>query len=232
MESQKYVIRELFLIEFVKQISIHAGKLMPIPIEEPKIEISRKQELKKIITVPLGKQLPRRPLQRPVQRLMPMQQMQKSTPTQQRMQRSRQITTPTKNISQMPSTLSRKPLMVKGMAPKQTSLTPSFVGLGLGKLSMFLSDPAIIALECQGPGIPITANRAGIIQKTNILLNETEIKDIVTQISEKTRIPILSGVFKAALENYIFTAVISDYVGTRFLIQKKKMPSVPQAFRY
>ena len=177
MESQKYVIRELFLIEFVKQISIHAGKLMPIPIEEPKIEISRKQELKKIITVPLGKQLPRRPLQRPVQRLMPMQQMQKSTPTQQRMQRSRQITTPTKNISQMPSTLSRKPLMVKGMAPKQTSLTPSFVGLGLGKLSMFLSDPAIIALECQGPGIPITANRAGIMQKTNILLNETKIKN-------------------------------------------------------
>jgi hypothetical protein len=43
----------------------------------------------------------------------------------------------------------------------------------------------------------------------------------MSSISEQTKIPLIPGIFKAVLNNLIITAVLSDYVGTRFIIQKR-----------
>lgn len=99
----------------------------------------------------------------------------------------------------------------------------------LAKIDSLLNDPAVQTIECPGPGKQILVYKAGVIQTTNLLLSIEEINNIMKEISEKTRIPIISGIFKAAFGDLITTAVISDFVGTRFMIQKKSAIQQPGA---
>ncbi len=89
------------------------------------------------------------------------------------------------------------------------------------KLNPLLADVSIQTVECPGPGKPVLVYKYGVIQTTNLILTSDEINKIMAEISEKTRIPLISGIFKAAWDNYIVTAVRSEFVGTRFVIQKK-----------
>lgn len=98
---------------------------------------------------------------------------------------------------------------------------------GLPNIMQFLSNPSIIGVESPGPGKPLLINRSGRIEATNLIMTKESIDEIMQEISKQTRIPLISGVFKAALGNYLVTAVISDFVGTRFAIQKR-MPFVAQ----
>lgn len=91
----------------------------------------------------------------------------------------------------------------------------------LARINQILSDPAVIGIECQGADKNILVNRSGRTQIVNIKLSEEEIKNIVTEISEKTKIPLIPGVFKAAFENKIITAVISEFIGIRFILSKR-----------
>ena len=90
-----------------------------------------------------------------------------------------------------------------------------------------LADPSVSSVECLGPGIPLSINKYGAIQNSKITFTNEEIQSVLKEISDNTRIPIIAGVFKAAFDNLVITAVISEYVGTRFLIQKK-----PQSSRF
>lgn len=96
----------------------------------------------------------------------------------------------------------------------------------LEKIKPFLNDPSVSSIECSGPEKQLIINKQGLVQTTNISLNQSEISAIVEEVSNKTRIPLVSGTFKAAFDNFIMTAVISEFVGTRFLIQRK-MPNMP-----
>jgi len=93
----------------------------------------------------------------------------------------------------------------------------------LEKIKNLLKDRFVRSIECTGPGKPIVVLKDNIPQTTNIILNQDEIKAIMTEISSKTRIPLLPGLFRTALENVIVTAVISEFAGTRFVIEKKQM---------
>ena len=101
-------------------------------------------------------------------------------------------------------------------------LTPeTFRNLGLEKLSALLLDPTVLSVECPGPGKQILVNRANITQVSPITLILDEINNLLKILSERTRIPLIQGVFKVAFGNFIITAVISEFVGTRFVIQKR-----------
>ncbi|MEK6825435.1 MAG: hypothetical protein AABY00_01475 [Nanoarchaeota archaeon] len=110
--------------------------------------------------------------------------------------------------------------------PKSKEVHPSPPTLitveALGKLNNLLLDPTVQTIECPGPGKQITVYRSGFIQNANIFLTTEEVRKIMAEISEKTKIPIIPGVFKAALGNFVITSVISEFVGTRFIIQKKE----------
>ncbi|MBU0467198.1 MAG: hypothetical protein KJ718_06315 [Nanoarchaeota archaeon] len=93
--------------------------------------------------------------------------------------------------------------------------------INLGKIAQVLLDPAVFSVECPGPGKNILVNRGGRIQASSLALAPEEIQTIMENFSEKTRIPLISGVFKAAYKDLIATAVVSDFVGTRFMIQKR-----------
>ena len=105
--------------------------------------------------------------------------------------------------------------------------------LGLLKIDNILEDPGVLTIECPGPNKKLLVFKSGKIQSTDLNLTADEINNIMKDISEKTRIPLMSGVFKAAYGNLIITSVMSEFVGTRFIIQKKpQMPPQQQSSIY
>jgi hypothetical protein len=99
----------------------------------------------------------------------------------------------------------------------------------LSELLKALQNPSIFSVESPGPNKPALINNSGRIQTLGFSLTKKEIQEILEEISQKTKIPLTPGVFKAAFGNYILTAVISDYVGSRFIIQKKSF-STPKMY--
>lgn len=90
-----------------------------------------------------------------------------------------------------------------------------------GKLTGLLRDQSITYIECLGPDKPITLIRAGQKQFTKIVLNAPEIKKFLENVSVQTHIPLMEGIFKAAVDNFIVNAIISDVIGSRFIIKKQ-----------
>jgi hypothetical protein len=90
------------------------------------------------------------------------------------------------------------------------------------KIGAVLSDAAVQSLECKGAGKPLILNKGGFMQTLNFTLTDDEIKIILQDFAAKTRIPLLPGVFKVAYQNLLITAVVSEFIGNRFVIQKRQ----------
>ncbi len=106
--------------------------------------------------------------------------------------------------------------------PKQMpSILEELTIFGFNKLDELIQDPNIESVECPGPDKPLLVSKRGKIQPTAISLNAEEIDRIMREISDRTRIPLTTGIFRAAVGRYIITSVLSEFVGTRFIIQKK-----------
>lgn len=93
--------------------------------------------------------------------------------------------------------------------------------LGLPELDKILQDPDVQTIECPGPNKQVLVYKNGSIQPISLSLTNDEISNAMKEISEKTRIPLMSGIFKAAMGDLVITAVMSEFVGTRFMVQKK-----------
>jgi hypothetical protein len=89
-----------------------------------------------------------------------------------------------------------------------------------GKINDFLRDPTVSSIECPGPGKPLAIVRAGQRQMTRIFLSPEEIDVVLKNVSESSHIPLLEGVFRAAAENFTINAVVSEMIGSRFVIKK------------
>jgi hypothetical protein len=98
------------------------------------------------------------------------------------------------------------------------------------KIDYLLADPSVQSLECAGPGRQITIKRNGLIQATPVVLSIEEIKNMLKELSEKTKIPIISGLFKVSFQNLLMTAIISDFVDPKFIIQKRMLPFHPAPY--
>ncbi|PIN92756.1 hypothetical protein COU54_05855 [Candidatus Pacearchaeota archaeon CG10_big_fil_rev_8_21_14_0_10_31_24] len=127
----------------------------------------------------------------------------------------------------------RKPLMTKKPVIHQTlkrQLPPPMKPvpiLALKKIEAIIRDPDVTSIECPGPDQPITVTSRGFSRSTPIRFSEEEMTNILKEVSQKTRIPFnKKSVFKAIIEDIIFTAMDSEYLGTKFIVQTKpKMPS-------
>jgi len=89
------------------------------------------------------------------------------------------------------------------------------------KIDDLIKDKEIKSVECPGPGKQLIVNRSGSIEPINITLNSEEIDDIVKKFSEKSKTTPTAGVLKVTIDNLNITAIISEFIGTRFMIQKK-----------
>lgn len=90
------------------------------------------------------------------------------------------------------------------------------------KLNTLIKDPYVNEIECNGAENPLSVKKSGMTQNTQIILSIDEIYEIIAEFSQKTRIPVISGRIKAALNDLVITAVLSETLGPRFIIQKKK----------
>lgn len=111
-------------------------------------------------------------------------------------------------------------LMPVHMAPPTIVGPPGVVG-DYGKITPLLNDPSVSSIECPGPDKPLTVIRAGQKQFTKISLNQKEIRDFFEEIAEQAKIPLMDGVFRAAVENFSISGVISEMIGSRFVIKKQ-----------
>lgn len=91
----------------------------------------------------------------------------------------------------------------------------------LSKLQILIKDPSVTEIECKGSGKDILVRKAGKIQRTKTNLTNAEINNIINDFSKITKIPVIGGTFKAAADNLILTAIISEILGPRFILQKR-----------
>jgi hypothetical protein len=97
----------------------------------------------------------------------------------------------------------------------------------MDRLRPLISDPSVQSINCPGPEKNLVLMRFGMPQATNIVLTADEIKSFLKEISEKTKIPLLPGIFKVIYQNLIITAIVSEFVGTKFVIEKKPLAPLP-----
>ena len=90
-----------------------------------------------------------------------------------------------------------------------------------GRITPLLNDPVISLIECPGAEKPIGIIRAGQRQITRINLSPEEIKGILNKISDAAHLPLLEGVFQAIVDDFSINAIISEMVGSKFVIRKK-----------
>jgi len=89
-----------------------------------------------------------------------------------------------------------------------------------GKIEFLIKDPSVRFIKCSGENKPIMINRNGINQITNIKLTSKEIRELVKNISNEAHLPLVNGVFRAVVDDYAISAIVSNMIGTRFLIKK------------
>ena len=215
-------LRTLFLKEFVRHLILESTPLnqsdyLIIPTEE-----ELEKESKTEINLPLvpEKHIPIvKPAFIPEQEQKAMEQRRQA---QKKPQTPIMKLKPTK-LQQRPQNIRQRPQMA------QVNQKPLEVGLphSLFTITYIMQDPSVITVECPGSGKNLLVNRNGTITPSPISLNGDEVREIIYEISAITKIPVVPGVFKAAFDNYIATAVVSDFVGTRFLIQKKPFIPLP-----
>ncbi len=104
---------------------------------------------------------------------------------------------------------------------------PSDKQIDLGKLNVLIKDPKVRYIECYGAGKNINV-RIPDTKPTNIILDNNEINGIIEKFSQSTKIPIQEGVFKVAVGRLVFSAIISEVVGSKFIIKKLFMIPSPR----
>jgi len=103
---------------------------------------------------------------------------------------------------------------------------PGAKEISLGKLDPLLQDPRVRVIECNGPGQDVLVVGGMGTKPTGIILSSEEIEEVINRFSQAAKIPVFEGVFKVVVGKYIFLAVISEIVGSKFTI-RKMVASIP-----
>jgi len=198
--------KELFLLAFTRELILHASgkEIIELESEVEKAEEQRKEIIKETVKselTPKSKEVrevkealrPRAPLS-----------MYKPLP--------RPITAPPKRLTIPASKLPPRLAYIQPVA------RPG-IQINLGKLNPLVQDPNVQIIECHGPDKPIIV-RIPSEKKTNINLTKEEIDNIINTFSEQAKIPVSEGVFRVAIGQLLLSSIISDVVGSKFIIKK------------
>lgn len=192
----------------VSESPLNLSQFQPSIMHISEIERGKQiqQTTSKAINIPKSQQIPTPKPQITPTPQPPQKQLSQPTPAQQ------------KQIPKTPTPTQPTPLPTA--PPTSTPSTPAPAEAGLRKINAFLSDRTVMRIECQGPNKNLLVSKYGQISLAKISLQQEEIDEIISYFSEKARIPIIEGVFKASVGNLIISAVISEFVGSRFIIDK------------
>ncbi len=112
---------------------------------------------------------------------------------------------------------------------------PEEIAMNFGKIDPLIKDNAVRIIECRGPDEKVFVRGAMGIKPTAITLREDEINSIIKDFSDKSKIPIQEGVYHIAVGRYVLSAIVSNVIPPKFIIEKMKYPqqmmSLPTRFR-
>lgn len=97
----------------------------------------------------------------------------------------------------------------------------------LGKINPLIRDSMVRVIECHGPGENLVVQGNMGTKKTGIILSREEINEAIEKFSRETKIPIQEGIFKVVAGRLVLMAIISEVVGSKFIIKKMLTPSSP-----
>jgi hypothetical protein len=89
-----------------------------------------------------------------------------------------------------------------------------------GKIDSLLKDPTVTTIECPGENKNVFVVRSGLRQPTKILLSKDEIHEILKKVAEIARVPLIEGVFRASIRDFVLDSIVSKTIGSRFVIKK------------
>jgi len=104
---------------------------------------------------------------------------------------------------------------------------PRTYPISLGKLDQLLKNPNIRVIECNGPDQNIII-RAPQSKQTEIKLTKQEIDSILQGFSKTSGIPLNQGINKIIIGNLTLSAIISEVIGSKFIIKKNTTPFSPK----
>ena len=206
--------KKYFLLTFTKELILHSEKreivnlqkIIKLKEEKPIQQIQIKEFIEKPIiqfnNYPLSI-----PHQRKIisQRLFPEKQMRPQI-------RTSQVSIPEPKLPEHLEYL--KPI------PRGT------IEIDLFKINPLIKDPAVKIIEANpDKGIIVTGTMG--TKPTNIILNKEDIDRIINKFSEFSKIPRSEGIYKVVAGNLILSAVISEVIGSRFVIRKMAIPQEP-----
>lgn len=96
----------------------------------------------------------------------------------------------------------------------------SNIEIDLGKLNPLVKDPMVKSIECSGADQSIFVKGSMGTKKTKIVLSKEEIDEVIKKFSEKSRIPVEEGVYRVVVGRLILTAIVSDVISSKFIINK------------
>lgn len=133
-------------------------------------------------------------------------------------------------IPKLPEKISRNNLFIKRQIkheekPKNRKVMPApknYVPIQgeFGKIDALLKDPMITTIQCFGPNKNIVVISSGVKRPTRIILSQEEINEILKKIAVLAHVPLIEGVFRAAIRDFILESVVSKTIGSRFVIKK------------
>ncbi|VVB79490.1 Uncharacterised protein [uncultured archaeon] len=88
------------------------------------------------------------------------------------------------------------------------------------KILPMLQDPFVSYIECKGPNQPLSVIKNGRTQVTSTFMDRGEIDEYLKYLSEKTRVPLVEGVFNVRVDDYTINAIISNSIEPSFIIKK------------
>lgn len=182
------------------------------PIQEiPKIQfIPKPSPVREISRLPVQKKIEQKKVIKPIQ------------PTRMRPIIQRPSMRPSNKMLFIPEPTLPKHL--EYLKPLPPSSAEEKVEIDLGKLNILLKDPAVKIIE-GSPEERVRVMGAMGTRMTDIILTKDEVDIIIKKFSDISKIPTIEGIYRVVVGNLILSAIISEVVGSRFVI--KKMPNQP-----
>lgn len=196
--------KKFFLLQFTKELIKHSrtGEVSELKKILEKETYERKEEIK------------RQKVKQVIEKREPFLTLKQKIPLQKKI------------IKPLPRPVRARPLVLRIPEPKlpphlqYLKPTPTTgVEIDLLKLNPLIKDPAVRTIEVNTDEKVMVTGTMGT-KSTNIILSKEDINRIIKKFSENTKIPIHEGVFRVVVGRLILSAIISDVVGSKFIIKK------------
>jgi len=93
------------------------------------------------------------------------------------------------------------------------------IEIDLFKLNPLIKDPAVRIIEANPDERVIVIGTMGT-KPTDIILNKEDIDRVIDKFSEVSKIPVNEGIYRVVVGNLILSAIISESIGSKFIIKK------------